>query len=211
MWKRKWIPLLLVPVPLLLWDLAGWGGITHSSRPWYRWLIDWWPYEKQSLYGHGALLALVAVLPVVISPLVMPAMIVGIWQSLRGLRPGKFHRADQGIADEQACHLQQSRALTALLPLFVLTAHSLLYWLGDMGSFGEARYLLVVAPFWGVLSARGWEWAFSRLQWNHPVRWAAIAVVPLPILANAIEIPWCRCITARIGKSAIDLADEVSK
>jgi hypothetical protein len=52
-----------------------------------------------------------------------------------------------------------------------------------MASDGEARYLLVVAPFWGVLSAKGWEWLTDRFDIRFPLRWAAAAALA-PILAN---------------------------
>ena len=86
---RKWFALLLLPLPLLLWDWVGWS-ISHAAGPWYRWLFDCWPYASKSSYGHGQLLALVAVLPTIVSPLVMPAMILGIGRSLRGLAARRF-------------------------------------------------------------------------------------------------------------------------
>jgi hypothetical protein len=45
--------------------------------------------------------------------------------------------------------------------------------------------MLVVAPFWGLLSAKGWEWLFDRFGWAHSLRWAALASL-LPILANFV-------------------------
>jgi hypothetical protein len=72
--------------------------------------------------------------------------------------------------------------MTAVIPLSILVVHSLLYWLGKMASYGEPRYLLVAAPFWAVLSARGWEWIFDAARWRHPLRWAAVAAV-LPAAA----------------------------
>ena len=277
---RRPLGILVLPIPLLLWDLAGWYMV-DSSKPWWRWLMDSWPYASRSMYGHGQLLTLVAMLPTVISPLVMPAMIIGIWLSVRfgrgtggppvyssegfaswtdvhphenpvrGADPTETASAPTGSgadaeltgraapttqpqrredakmrrdsrislrlrvfaplraknlyavflarrkslqsenaltdSDADDLHLRLCRVLIAALPLFVLSAHSLLYWLGDMGSYGEARYLLVVAPFWGVLSARGWEWVFDRLRWNHPIRWAGAAVLIVPIIANAIH------------------------
>ena len=56
-----------------------------------------------------------------------------------------------------------------------------------MGSLGECVVSARVAPFWGVLSARGWEWAFQRLQWNEPIRWAGAAVLLPPIVVNAVH------------------------
>jgi hypothetical protein len=45
------------------------------------------------------------------------------------------------------------------------------------------RYLLVVAPLWGLLCARGWEWVFARMKWTRILSWAALAAVT-PGLVN---------------------------
>ena len=68
-------------------------------------------------------------------------------------------------------------ALIALIPLMIFTGHSLLFALGKLASNGELRYMLVVAPFWGLLSARGWEWIFARMSWQGVYRWAGVAAV----------------------------------
>jgi hypothetical protein len=143
------------------------------------------------------LLSFVALLPAVISPLVLPAMFVGMWRSLvapidRGMGGSPMARAMENTGGPpvprvfQSAHLRFCIFLTAALPLFVLVVHSLLYWRGKMASFGEPRYLLVVAPFWGVLSARGWEWIFDRMNWRHPLRWAGGAVF-LPLGLNLLH------------------------
>lgn len=184
--NRRWGELLLVPLPLLGWDLAGWM-LTGRAGPWWRWLADAWPWSAKGLYGRGNILTYVAVLPVIVSPLVLPAMFVGIWRSLRGTgwmrsRSMPNEQCDAGAAT----HLKTCRFLTAAIPMFVLVSHSLLRWLGKLGSFGEPRYLLVVAPFWGVLSAAGWEWIFSRMKWKRPMRWAAMAVL-VPVVVNVVH------------------------
>ena len=66
----------------------------------------------------------------------------------------------------------------------ILLGHSVLYALGKMASNGEVRYMLVVAPFWGLLSAKGWEWIWATLEWRWPLRAAGVAAL-LPILANS--------------------------
>jgi len=171
--RRRWAGIVLLPIPTVLWNLAGWY-LVDSRRPAWRWLIDAWPWAGHSVYGHGQLLAMVGQLPAIVSPMVLPATLAGIWICFRTAR-----KHGEGKPD----HLR----LIALVPLLVLIAHSLLYWLGLMASDGEARYLLIAAPFWGVLSALGWEWIFSRLQWSYPVRWAAAAVLVVPIAANAVR------------------------
>ena len=168
--RSQWI--LVLPIPLVAWDIAGWI-VTHHQGHWYRWLIDAWPYASQSLYGHGNVLSFVAQLPVIVSPLVLPATLLGIGRT--------FTREPAEAHDDR--HLLHCRRWLALIPLLVLVAHSLLYWTGRLASFGEIRYLLVVAPLWGVLSAQGWEWVFARFQWRHPLAWATAAILA-PIVIN---------------------------
>ncbi len=128
---------------------------------------------------------MLGLLPTVVSPIVLPATLLGIWRSLRPRH--SLDDDDDAAAPSIKLKFPHAIELTAAIPIFVLVAHSLLFWLGRMGSDGEARYLLVAAPFWGILSARGWEWAFDRLQWHHPLRWAALAVIVVPVFANAIH------------------------
>ena len=257
---RKWRYLIVLPGPIVIWNVAGWL-LSGRIGPWWKWLESSWPYAGESLYGRGYLLTFVALLPAVVSPMVLPAMLVGIWRSITCILPKTLSesalpgslspiRGEEGwdkgpnikqrgverisksrpslqfdlahcgqpspphigereqedtpvatvptpehspfagaLASQQRflMHAQRCQVITVALPLFVLCVHSVLFWLGKMASFGEARYLLVVAPFWGVLSARGWEWTFDRLQWRHPCRWAAAAVLIPPILANAVH------------------------
>jgi hypothetical protein len=161
--NRKVLPLLLLPLPLLLWNYAGWA-LYGQAGPWWRWLIDHWPYSSQSTYPSGNLLQFVFFLPAVVSPLVLPATLAGLWQST-------VRFADEG-RHERVCRLA-----TGGIPLSILAVHSLLYWLGRMASFGEPRYLLVAAPFWGVLSARGWDELCFVFRLRRPLRWAAVAAV----------------------------------
>jgi hypothetical protein len=168
---RRWAYLLILALPLIAWDVAGWelGG---RSGPWWRWLAQTWPWSEQSSYGHGSLLAFVGQLPVIAGPFVLPATIVGMVVYLRS----RSTDAEQW----------RMRRVTALIPLAVLVGHSILYWLGKMASYGEARYLLITAPFWGVLSAAGWEWVFVKMRWHRPIAWAALAAMS-PVLFNFID------------------------
>ncbi len=186
--------LLLLPVPLLLWNHAGWD-VFGRHGPWWRWLPDNWPYAAESLYPRGYLLQFVGFLPVIVSPLVLPATILGIVLTLReapSLRSAAMTSSSVephgtgpvGFPRETVneFHLRACRVLTALVPLWVLGVHSFLSWTGKLGSLGEPRYLLVVAPFWALLSARGWEWAWQRSPRRDPVAWAAAAALaPLPV------------------------------
>ena len=172
--QRKWRLPALMLAPLLLWDLAGWE-LTGRASPWYRWLLDNWPYAGKSLYPRGSPFTFLAALPAVASPAAMPFLWLGICRKLIG--------GDTANPQGRAA----ARWLTAVIPLFVLAVHSLLYALGKMASFGEARYLLVAAPFWGVLAAAGWEWTFNRFHWRRPVPWAAVALLAPPMVANALH------------------------
>ncbi|MCC6422582.1 MAG: hypothetical protein IT447_03820 [Phycisphaerales bacterium] len=165
---RRWTWLLLLPVPLLLWNHAGWV-LSGRNGVWWRWLIDNWPYSANSLYPAGNLFKFAALLPMLVSPLVFPMTCLGTWRNLR--------IAPTVHAFIHAAHRNRCIVLTALLPLLVLVGHSLLYWLGKMASNGELRYLLILASFWGILSARGWEWFFERFNWRRPVIWAGLAVL----------------------------------
>jgi hypothetical protein len=78
---------------------------------------------------------------------------LGIWRVFVESRFARFFNDHKGRCD----------LLIALIPLMVLFGHSVLYATGRMASSGEVRYMLVVAPFWGVLSARGWTWFFRRI------------------------------------------------
>lgn len=184
--QKRWQALLLLPLPLAAWDIGGWI-LTNRPGPLWRWLIDAWPWSTHGLYGSGSAFTYLAELPIIVSPLILPATIIGISQSFRSIVRVREESQDLEALDERKdLHLSICRAMTAVIPLFVLAVHTLLRARGTFGSFGEPRYLLVVAPFWGVLSARGWEWVFSRLNWKHPVGWASVTVL-FPVLINVIH------------------------
>jgi len=165
--RGRW--LWVLPLPLVFWNHAGWV-IAGSDGAWWSWLPANWPYAQDSLYPSGNILHFVALLPAVTSPLLFPAACLGVWRSLR-----------ESLED---WHLQICQGLIAIIPLLILLVHSVLYATGKLASSGELRYMLVVAPFWGLLSAKGWEWLILRLRFKHPFRWAAVAVLAA-WLANA--------------------------
>jgi hypothetical protein len=162
-----WIPILAIPV--LAWDYLGWvrfGWPDYSSRlphalQWLLWLKNEWPYAEESLYKPGSIFHFVMLMPAVASPIVFPALCIGAWKILR----------------------DKSQRLIAAIPLLILAGHSLLYATGKMASSGEMRYMLIVAPFWGVLAANGWTWVFERFSWRHPLLWTIPGAI-LPILIN---------------------------
>jgi len=197
--------LLVLALPVVVWDYAGWRLYGEPGH-WWNWLRANWPYAEQSLYASGPLLHFIALLPVVTSPFVLPATVVGIWKCLVDPEGAEekpnLNRGDAetrrnnrisngaprlGVSAVQILpfftdHKRRCEIVIAGLPLMILVGHSLLYWRGKMASNGEVRYMLVVAPLWGLLAARGWAWIFERLQWRHPLRWAgvvALAIIPL--------------------------------
>jgi hypothetical protein len=177
---RRWWWLIVLPIPLILWNVAGWL-IYNEPGPWWRWLIDHWPYSPKSLYKPGNAFHFVASLPAIISPFVFPMMCIGVWRSLNQLRSVSAVSAARGPGFSWRSHVQ---ALIALIPLMILVGHSILFATGKLASSGELRYMLVVAPFWGLLSARGWEWLFERRNGTRPLLWAGAAAL-LPIVFNA--------------------------
>lgn len=168
-------PLLLLPVGLLLWSYLGWEAYGRAgAMP--TWLIRNWPYAGESVYRPGPALHFVALLPAVTSPALFPALFPGIVRSLSA-----------GVAPEAL----RVRRLALGVAGFVLVGHSLLYATGKMASNGELRYLLVCAPFWGVLLAVGWEWLFERLGRSgaEAVRFAGYAaLVPLALDAQVYRV-----------------------
>ncbi|MFN4242867.1 MAG: hypothetical protein ACK4PI_06470 [Tepidisphaerales bacterium] len=167
-------------LPVLLWGLAawsvaGWHLFGRDGSP-LTWLYRHWPYAGESVYteGGGVLAAAGRLLRF---PLSMPAV----------TGPGVFPGLLVGGAIAAASAWRGSRAAAAVLAVAgaVLIGHSLLYAAGAMASNGELRYLLVVAPFWAVLTAAGWDYAFRRLGRSpgEMLRFAAYAAA-LPLLVN---------------------------
>jgi hypothetical protein len=161
--NRRWWPLVVLPMGVVAWSVAGHLMVGPPTRPWWMWLADHWPYESGSEYPKGPLVYFLAVLPMVVGPFALPAVGIGMWRNLfRGNLREHAGRVDWVIAG---------------LPLGILVGHSVLFWLGKFSSSGSARYLLIVAPLWGCLAARGWEWGFERFNWRGTISWAALAVV----------------------------------
>jgi hypothetical protein len=206
-----WIPILLIP--LVIWDYSGWV-LYGRSGPWWNWLRDQWPYAGDSLYEHGTVFHFLKLMPAVTSPLVFPASCVGIWRSLtpsprtrgEGRGEGPISKGPPSPAPHPnplpeygARGPDGVQSLIAVIPLLIFFGHTLLYATGKMASSGELRYMLVVAPFWGLLSAFGWEWLETRLHWRRPIFWAGVVAI-LPIAANRIyqvvplvpDVDWLR-------------------
>lgn len=187
---RRWLALPLLALPLCLWNYLGWwmwdnpdysaltlGPIAigrYLPRPLHGllWLKANWPYSGDSTYARGSIFQFAAVLPMVTSPLIFPAVLVGIGGGWRGL-----------CLPSRPPHVRRCAALILFLPLGVLAVHSYLFYRGKMASNGEARYLLSVAPFWALLAATGWQWISDRLRLRHPFALAAVAAL-LPLSAN---------------------------
>ena len=185
---RRLFALPLVLVGPAVWAVGGWvmhgrpgvGG-EHALAALPAWLagpLAWlpanWPYSGDSAYDPGPLLKFVGMLPAVVGPGLLPFTLIGVIACLRGWR------------DWRRDHAARVAGLVAAVPLFVLIVHSLLHWTGRMASSGDVRYLVAVAPFWGILTARGFAAAAAALAWRRPYLVAtALAAVP-PIALQTV-------------------------
>lgn len=176
---RRWLALPILPLGLMIWSYAGWrvfGG--PHEYPWYRWLAENWPYSADSQYGSGSIFRFVTILPIIVGPIGFGFLWIGVWRLLRN--PLRDY-AGRWFTD----HAFRCRTLVALVPLGVLVAHSILWWLGKMASNGEPRYMLVAAPFWAMTAAAGLSWAADRFNWRRPGVLFVVAAL-LPITANVL-------------------------
>jgi hypothetical protein len=181
---RQWPHLIFLPIALAAWSFCGWcmygaptgaGLARHlpDALAWVTWLPDNWPYAGRSAYRPGSILHFTLLLPAVVSPLFMPGLLVGVSLTLK--------RAAAFLAD----HRDRCDSLIALIPLAILLGHSVLYATGRMASSGEIRYMLVVAPFWGILAARGWSWMCDYLRWSDRRTYqAAMLATVAPLVVN---------------------------
>lgn len=188
--RVRWLAIL--PLPFLAWSFAGYYitapvNTVHGSgwifnREWFSWVFRNWPYSYKSMYGSGSIVSFIGRLPVLVSPLIFPFMLVGIGVGLRGVISKKSRSGIIGwytaLTHEERCEIW-----IVLIPLSILIVHSLIWWKGLMGSNGELRYLVIVGPFFAMIAARGWEWVWPRFQWKAPLFWAGVVSV-LPMSVN---------------------------
>ena len=124
------------------------------------WLPASWPYSGDSTYSPGPLMKFVGMMPAAVGPLLLPMTIVG---------------AVVCFGRKWRDHDDRVKWVIAGLPTIVLVVHSILHALGKMASSGEVRYLIAVAPLWGIMTALGWEWLEKRLP---PMRsWISASVL----------------------------------
>jgi hypothetical protein len=175
---RRWLCLPLAILPLLVWNHLGWWMWGSDSGPWHRWLIDHFPYSSDSVYKPGPIYRYLAVLPTVVSPLILPAVILGTF----GLR--SWHNTDR-VHDTPLWKqwVLPDEWLIACIAWGFLAIHSLLHFYAKMSSSGEPRYLLAASPFWALLACRGWSMLADRFAWRRPILLASLAAM-LPIAVN---------------------------
>ena len=219
---RRWLALLIAPVGWVCWNVTGWLAYgMPTDLPWYKWLSSNWPYSQVSAYGSGRITRFIEILPAVIGPITFPFMLGGIWLIGKVVlcRKALFpHPSDlpegEGIDTESAeqsstsnfdRHRTICNALIIAIPLMILVGHSFLWFMGKMASNGEPRYMLVVAPFWALLAAKGWTAFFDRYQLKHIFLSTLICTIP-PIAMN-IYYP-CFPIGMTVGD---ELAGKVAK
>jgi hypothetical protein len=159
--RGRW--LVLLPLPVIAWNVAGWI-ICDRQGEWWLWLIHNWPYSSGSDYPSGSLFQFLALLPVLVSPVALLPVGIAIGRGLRR----RFFSAE---------NRDRCQWLIAFIPTFVLVVHSLIFWLGRFSSDGELRYLLIADPFWGLLAADGWEWVFSQSNRAKAMAWANVGLL----------------------------------
>jgi hypothetical protein len=166
LWRRRFFELPLLVLPLVGWSFYGFAfaKAPDDHSPWL-WLWNHWPYSTTSTYGRGWLLQFVVQMPILVG-IGMPFLLLGLFSLSRYSRRGRGEGSNDVLT-----HSQFGRTLTLpspgisgegqmlliAIPLSMLVVHSLLWWLGKMASYGEVRYLLIVAPFWALLAAIGWQ------------------------------------------------------
>ena len=233
---RRW-ELLLLPLPLIVWDRLGWWSYGGSPGAWWQvlaWLRDNWPYSEQSTYQSGPLLKFVGMLPAATGPMLLPLVLIGSVAAGLALRPGR--RAETPDVREAAEPLTLDYAdpdvgrpppqvpawrdwrdhgtrvgwTIVFIPWFVLVVHSLLHWTGKMASSGDVRYLVAVAPFWALLAGRGFDTLADRLAWNWPARrvtTAAVGFALTPLVVLQLAYPVVPLEMDQPGRDAIAVAD----
>ncbi len=210
---KRWYWIPLVFVPLIVWNHVGWVMWGTDAGPWPRWLINQFPYVVESPYPAGPIYRFVAVLPFVVSPFAVPAILIGTWgivaRSLgwvpqvgvladlcssdpsMGTGLGVSRPVAPDSASPRVSNLiaflrdlnAQVRLILVAIPWGFLAVHSYLHWSGKMSSSGEPRYLLAASPFWALLAAYGWTMMVARFRMPRPALIAAIGAC-VPIIVN---------------------------
>jgi len=175
---RRFIWLLILPLGLIAWSIAGWHVFGGPPYPWWEWLAMNWPYSADSMYGSGSAFKLIGVLPAVVGPIAFGLIWFGIWRVARDAFPSPIKRFFTH-------HETRNKLLLAIIPLGLLVAHSALWTFGKMASNGEPRYLLIVAPFWALLALVGVN---ALMQWTRFARpWLLVCLAgAIPVVANVV-------------------------
>jgi hypothetical protein len=170
-------------------------------------------------------------MPAVVGSFIFPMVGLGIWQLLRrgllmrdtGVSPVRSdvdaenatirNPNTSGTGETPVSRLRFFQShnnrvdlLIVAIPMMIFIGHTVLFVLGKMASSGELRYMMIVAPFWGILAAQGWTWTFDRLNLRRFEMSAAAlaAILPFgvnfvyPVLPLRFMPDWQR--TERIGK-----------
>lgn len=83
--------------------------------------------------------------------------------------------------EREQAHRRRCDFVLAALPFGILLVHSIFWFFGKF-SGGELRYLMVVAPCWALVTARGVERLATLLRLRHPILIAGLlAIVPLSV------------------------------
>ena len=177
---RRWYYLPILAIPMLIWSYIGWRSFgSPADHHWYMWVKENWPYALQSAYGKGPWYTYIIQLPILVSPFIFPALIPGVYISIRQGLAKVGNRLPALFTD----HIARCQFIIVFIPIFILVVHSILRTFGLMGSSGELRYLLCVAPLWALLCAKGWEAIWRRYNFKAPFLFAALCA-SAPLFAN---------------------------
>lgn len=152
---RQWRAMPWLLLGYVLFALAGWLWVHHD--PW--WFFSKMPYQHGD-YGSGTFWYYFEVLYDILG---MPILILFAWGVLvggylllkRGWRLGS-------VADNTEYLLIYGVALS------FITMHATFWYIGKMGSFGEIRIPVSVAPLMAYVAFRGWAQVW---QWQWPRAW----------------------------------------
>jgi hypothetical protein len=129
---------------LLAGGMATWWGAAWLMTGDPLWIIHHWPPDwnpDSQANGTGPVWWYLALLPLIVGPLALPAFLSGARQLWR-----------EGIF---------RRGMGAFATIFIV--HSILYTRGWFGAAGYARYFVCVAPVTAIVALAGWpDWGTAR-------------------------------------------------
>jgi len=210
---RRFAEIILAVLPFVLWNAYAAHLMPIPGKPWFRWVFANWPYSTESLYGRGPWWTFAKNMWQMVGCLAVPFLAAGFVWTLP--HPRRTETRDKnrstipGVwlfypADPLAC----GDVWLALIPLGLLIIHSVIWWQGKFGSNGQIRYLLMAAPMWALVTARGFDWLWPRLHLRHPTLWllasALLGLANRTLVTHELPIPLANDDAAAIAIVAWD-------